>query len=321
MAHSPDPVGFEFDIAYGDTMTDIYNANPTPLGASAFDQFVENAFVSFKPAKAKGFEIDFGKFVTTAGAEVIESYSNWNYSRSLLFSFAIPYNHFGLRTSWPMGKKWTGGLQIVNGWNNTVAFNSGPTYGLNVAGTYAKWGLVLDWYGGPGNYGTNTGWKNLYDTTLTLTPSAKFSAYLNYDYGINKTENTVFKNGSLVNWQGVATSWHFQLTPKVAFTPRFEFFDDPEGAAMLGGSVFSNGTPVSQEVKEGTLTLEYKFLEGLMWRGEYRYDWSNKPFFLVGAQCSANFSTCVPGTAVGLGNSNHQNTLTFAIIGYFGPKR
>ena len=29
--------------------------------------------------------------------------------------------------------------------------------------------------------------------------------------------------------------------------------------------------------------MEYKFLEGLMWRGEYRYDWSDKDFFLTGA--------------------------------------
>jgi hypothetical protein len=28
--------------------------------------------------------MDFGKFVTSAGAEVIEAKDNWNYSRSLL---------------------------------------------------------------------------------------------------------------------------------------------------------------------------------------------------------------------------------------------
>ncbi len=106
MAHSPDPVGFELDLGYGETMTQISTSN----GDSFFDKFVEQAIVEFKPTKAKGFEMDFGKFVTSAGAEVIESYSNWNYSRSLLFSFAIPYFHFGLRTSFPMGKHLTGGV-------------------------------------------------------------------------------------------------------------------------------------------------------------------------------------------------------------------
>ena len=37
--------------------------------------------------------MDFGKFVTSAGAEVIEAKDNWNYSRSLLFVNAIPYLH------------------------------------------------------------------------------------------------------------------------------------------------------------------------------------------------------------------------------------
>ena len=30
---------------------------------------------------------------------MIESKDNWNYSRSLLFAWAIPYYHFGLRSS------------------------------------------------------------------------------------------------------------------------------------------------------------------------------------------------------------------------------
>ena len=51
--------------------------------------------MSFKPAKAKGFEVDFGKFVTSAGAEVIESYSNWNYSRSL--ALFLGHSVFSLR--------------------------------------------------------------------------------------------------------------------------------------------------------------------------------------------------------------------------------
>ena len=326
MSHTADPVGFEFDLMYGNTDLD-----------SALDSGHRSVHRKrlrhFKPAKPRGFEMDFGKFVTTAGAEVIESYSNWNYSRSLLFSWAIPYYHFGLRTSWPMGKHWTGGLQVVNGWNNTVDNNSGKTIGLNLMGTYTKWMWMIDWYGGPENPGTNAGWKNLYDTVLTLTPSSKFSMYLNYDYGEQKEFNQGFNtsnggpynDGFIGTWQGLAGSFHFQLTPKVAFTPRIEWFDDPEGVAMYGAGVNAatafGAAPVRQSVKEGTLTLEYKFLEGLMWRGEYRYDWSNQPFFLVNAQCNATTFTCIPSTGQGLGNSNHQNTLTFAVIAFFGPKR
>jgi hypothetical protein len=320
----PDPIGFEFDLGYGETMTAINSVSSD----TGFDKFVEQAYVSFKPAKAKGLEVDFGKFVTSAGAEVIESYSNWSYSRSLLFAWAIPYYHFGLRSTMPVGKHWVIGGQLVNGWNNTVDNNTGKTIGVTAAGTYSKAGLALNYYGGPENTGTNKGWKSLFDTTLTLTPTSKFSAYLNYDYGEDRLYNTIYPNNFLAMWQGVAVALHYQATPKWSFTTRTEWFDDPRGFAMLGANAAytTSAIPVRQQVKETTETVEYKFLEGLLWRGEYRYDWSNQPFFVKGQPASwacdadvVNFNGC-PGQ-FGLGNSKNQSTLTFALVAYFGPKR
>jgi hypothetical protein len=344
LSHTADPVGFELDLMYGDTPTQISSVSGAD---NVFDRNVEQAYVSFKPMKAKGFEVDFGKFVTSSGAEVIESYSNWNYSRSLLFAWAIPYFHFGLRTSWPMGKHVTAGAQLVNGWNNDFSTNSRATIGANVMLTYSKWSLMEDWYGGEDNEVSDLGccstrgWRHLFDTVLTLTPSSKFSMYLNYDYGQNRNDGisysyflggdpTAFPNGSLSRWQGIAAALHYQATSKWSFTPRFEVFDDPNGFAMAGAdgtSSFTGGAvPIRQTVKEITLTGEYKILEGLLWRAEYRYDWSNEPFFERGGG-SGNPFVCTAVTAAkcpagfGLQNSKDQNTLTVAVIGFFGPKR
>jgi len=318
MAHMPDPVGFEFDFMYG-------NTNAIIPHTTGFDEFVENAYISFKPAVAKGIELDFGKFVTSAGAEVIESYSNWNYSRSLLFSWAIPYYHFGLRSTIPVGKKWVVGAQVVNGWNNTVDNNSAKTLGLTAAGTYSKFAIAANYYGGPENPGTNAGWKDLYDATLTLTPSAKMAAYINYDYGDDKLYNVApFNNGAKVHWDGIAGALHFMPTSKWSFTPRFEWFDDANGFAMLGSSLGANLAAVRQQVKEFTGTVEYKWLEGLMFRGEYRYDWSTASTFLKGSEPVCGTGRITPQSCpgdFGLGNSKNQSTLTFAFIGYFGPKR
>ena len=44
-----------------------------------------------------GLQFDFGKFVSPLGNEVIETKDNWNYSRSLLFTLAVPYYHMGMR--------------------------------------------------------------------------------------------------------------------------------------------------------------------------------------------------------------------------------
>jgi Putative beta-barrel porin-2, OmpL-like. bbp2 len=290
MSHSPDPVGFEFDLGYGETMK-LVNGSDNDGG---FNQYVEQAYVSYKPKQLKGLELDFGKFVTSAGAEVIESYGNWNYSRSLLFALAIPYYHFGLRTSFPVGAHFTGGFQVVNGWNNVVDNNTGKTIGVTGGLTFSKATWNVNYYAGPENTDTNTGWRQLIDTTLLLTPWSKFSAYLNYDYGQNR--NAIGNVATdLSHWQGVATALHFQATSKWAFTPRIEYFSDPDG--------FSSG--VSQDLKEFTITGEYKLLEGLMWRAEYRHDWSNQPSFERGLG----------------GTSKDMDTATIALIGYFGPKR
>jgi hypothetical protein len=54
---------------------------------------------------------DFGKFVTPLGAEVIETKDNWNYTRGLLFTWAIPFTHLGARATYVCERQgYSGGL-------------------------------------------------------------------------------------------------------------------------------------------------------------------------------------------------------------------
>ena len=298
VAHSADPVGFQVDFGFGRAFDIIHAAEPA--NAPSIFRNLEQAFVSFKPPAAKGFEVDFGEFVTSAGAEVIETHSNWNYSRSILFAWAIPYYHFGLRTSFPVGKYFTGGVQIVNGWNNIEDNNAGKTIGLTGAFTTKKFVWYNNYYAGPENSPNSVtllqtpGWRHLYDTTLLLTPTSTFSAYINFDYAQNRIgSGTGF---FLAKWYGVAGAFHYQATSKWAFTPRIEWFKDRDG--------FSTG--VAQDLKEFTITGEYKWLEGLLARLEYRRDWSNQPFFNRGLD---------------FGVHKNQDTLTAGFVAFFGPKR
>ena len=49
-----------------------------------------------------------------------------------------------------------------------------------------KYTWYVNYYTGPENANTQNGYRNLIDTTLLLTPNAKFNAYINYDYGQNR---------------------------------------------------------------------------------------------------------------------------------------
>ena len=308
MAHAADPVGFQVDFGFGRAFDIIHASEPNPT--EGILRNIEQAYVSVKPSQLKGLEFDLGQFVTSAGAEVIETQSNWNYSRSLLFSWAIPYYHFGLRTSFPVGKHFTGGVQVVNGWNDTEDNNSGKTIGVTGTFTYTRFAWTNTYYGGPENPGTNTGWRHLYDSVLLLTPKGKFNAYLNFDYGQNTTGSGAA--AFTAKWYGLAGALHYQATSKWAITPRLEWFADPQG--------FATGTGVHQTLKEGTITGEYKMVEGLLARLEYRHDWSNQPFFESGSTLITDGGFTpnyfgLPGTA------KSEDTVTLGVVAFFGPKR
>jgi Putative beta-barrel porin-2, OmpL-like. bbp2 len=316
--HDPDPVGGHLDVIFGRTNTLIQGNG---LGIN----FIEQAYISVKPPKAKGFELDFGQFVTSAGQEVIETMSNWSYSHGILFTDAIPYYHFGIRTSMPLTKTWTAGVQVVNGWNNVTDNNGGVTIGLTSSVVKPKFTWNTNYYVGPENsgitppsffFGTQKGYRNLIDTTLLLTPTAKFSMYVNYDYTQNHTpaipacsscETNAVKADSK-HVQGVAVSARGQVTGNAALVGRYEYFAD-QGPGPFGAAI---GTGTKQKLNEFTATYEYKWIYGLLVRAEYRVDWSNVKFFSYGNDASLGS---------GAPTKTYQNTATIGMIAFFGPKR
>jgi hypothetical protein len=296
--HDPDPVGAHLDILFGRTNTFLH----CPSGCDQTLNYIEQAYLSVKPPKAKGFELDFGQFATSAGQEVIETMNNWSYSHGLLFSWAIPYYHFGLRTSMPVTKTWTAGVQVVNGWNNVTDNNGGVTIGLTSSLVKPKYTWNTNYYVGPENTATQKGYRNLIDTTLLLTPNAKFNAYVNYDYGQNHAPTATPLAVHSPHWQGVAVSARGQVTANAALVGRYEHFYDNQG--------FMTGTGNSkQHMDEFTATYEYKWLAGLLLRAEYRVDWSGNKIYNYG-----NDPSYAP-------SKTSQNTATIGMIAFFGPKR
>jgi hypothetical protein len=297
MSHAVDPIGFQVDFGFGHAFDMINGIDANGLGTKN----IEQAYVSWKPkGKDSGFQMDFGKFVTSAGAEVIESNANWNYSRSLLFSWAIPYYHFGLRMTETKGH-FTGGFQLVNGWNNVSDNNSGKTLGFvgNITGKKISW--MNNYYTGPENPNTNTGWRNLYDTTVLFTPADKFNAYVNFDYGQNKSGSG--SNETTAKWYGVAFAGKLQMNDKNAITPRYEWFKDKN--AFETGMVCTAGK-ACDALQEFTFTYEYKWTKGLLARLEYRRDWT---------------ALAQPGLFQrgSTGASDHQDTFALGIVAFFGP--
>jgi hypothetical protein len=287
LSHAPDPIGFQADFGFGRAFDLVQSAETAP----EIFRYLEQLYVSVKPKSAKGLEVDFGEFVTSAGAEVIETNANWNYSRSLLFSYALPYYHFGLRASMPVTGNFTVGVQVVNGWNDIEDNNSGKTIGFTGTYTRPKFSWSNTYYVGPEKSRTNKGNRNLYDTVLLLTPSAKLNAYLNFDYGQDRRATS-----GIDRWIGFAAAVRYAPVKWFALAPRAEYYYDATG--------FTTGT--RQKLREVTMTGEFKLADGLLSRLEYRRDHSDVPFFDRGQSPNA---------------SQNQNTFLVGLVAVFGLKR
>jgi len=256
-------LGFRTDLNFGPA-TDMVHAFE-PGGADVFKAF-EQAYVSGLAPLGKGLQIDFGKFVTQHGAEVIEAKDNWNYSRSLLFALAIPYYHVGVRATYPLSDKLSVAGYFVNGWNSGVDNNGGKTFGFQATlKPGSKLTLIQNVMTGPEQVDDDDANRFLSDSTAILNVTPSLSLMANYDYG----RDTVA--GQAVRWQGIAGYFRYQINDTWAVSPRFEYLKDSDG--------FMSGT--SQTLKELTLTTEHKIGGALLTRLEYRRDFSDTPFFLT----------------------------------------
>ena len=269
------PLGFRVALGFGDAISAVNGVTGSGGdGDNSSTQYLKEGYLSYMAPVGKGLQLDFGKWVTPMGAEVIETNQNWNYTRSLLFSFAIPYYHFGARAKYTFNDKFAVAGYAANGWNNIVASNSGKTGGFSLILTPTKKvGFTLNYLTGPRF--DNDHWNNLVDAVLTYNPTAKLSLMANFDYD---HQDAAFGPGTSADYTGVAGYIKYQLTPKVALVTRAEYLNDHDGFATSGF-----GTLQGQHPWETTGTIERTFAGHLIARAEYVHVESNRDVFPYGS--------------------------------------
>jgi hypothetical protein len=270
------PVGFRADLNFGPA-ADISNAFE-PSNTEVF-KHLQQGYVSWLASPK--LQLDFGKFVTPIGNELVESKDNWNYTRSIQFGYAIPIYHAGLRATLTASDKFTVSGFLVNGWNNVAENNDDKTFAAQII---AKPSSKLTWVGAA-MVGNETGeTRTLFDTILTLALSDKLSVAGNFDYGSDDS----------ANWMALSAYARLQASDKVAFSPRFEYLDDEDAFMTL----------TSQTLTTYTLTTEVKLGGGILARLDLRRDQSDIAFF----------------EDEDGGLDKGQNTLTLGVVYAFGGK-
>lgn len=282
--------GYTVSAGFGQTINTVNGTDPYASdGSLAGDRYLKEAYFSYMAPIGKGLKIDVGKFVTTAGDEVIETNGNWNYSRSILFYYAIPFYHFGVRATYAPNSKVALQASITNGWNNVVTNNKSKTYEGSVSLTpNSQWGITETYYAGPVD--ATDYWRQLSDTIISFAPNSKWAFAINGDYG----RDVEYSGGPVAQWWGPAGYVKYAFGTNDNLAVRYEYYGDPEGLTMFGGFGYNSG-----HAQEVTTTYTHMLANSLMTRFEYRYDFASQPIFQRGA---------IPNAV------NTQNSITIGMV-------
>jgi hypothetical protein len=317
------PIGGKVEASFGDD-ANIINAYPESQLSGLTPSLVGGSL-------ATGPEIDLtqaylqvisgqftgivGKFETLAGAEVIESPSDMNFSRSILFGYAVPFTHTGGRLTWAMNSNISFVAGLNKGWGVTKQLNfpqngsfenfANPTpitYNDSGALTVelgALWNpskafsAVLDGYTGQVEQGYAVAFpiynanparptKSLIDSTVTWHATSAWTFALNGDYGTQTNTNlitpTAFSNPAGGTTFGYGTARWGGAAGYASYAINSQW------TASLRGEVYEDfggaTTGITQTWTEGTGTLAYAPNSNVILRAEIRGDHSNQLYFI-----------------------------------------
>lgn len=274
---APEPVGFRLDLAFG-PVADIGSPDLGSPGAEVFKHILQS-YASVKLFDR--LQVDFGKFVTSAGAEIFENSGNWLFSRSKIFTYG-PYTHCGLRLTLPINDVFTLQGSIVNGWDNAITGGLWKMFNLSAFLNVGDTSVAFNFYGGPQS---TPDVRLLFDLVATQKFGSAFAINLNGIYGMEGASK----------WYAGALSARYIIADRVRIAARVEYFGDPDGhrMAQLDGGYLDTtvgvGVIVTNPDAFGTVEI----------RPEFRHDIS------------------LTGTPYAGGTSASQSTAQVAMIAWF----
>lgn len=304
--------GVRVDLQYGQATETLQGSAANEPRPQVYRP-VFQAYGTYVAPVGNGLTVDFGKWASALGIENNYTKDQMNYSRSYLFNF-LPFYHFGFRSSYNLSKWLNVSYWLVNGVQQSEDFNGSKSQAVILTlkpASRVSWNV--NYYTGieerdtqpalnPGipTLPTQPGLSNvplnipghrlnIFDSYATWNATGKLTLGAEGDYVTHRAEPV---SAHVAAGAGYA---RFQFTPKFALASRAEYFSDR-------GGLFSGTT---QALKETTFTADYKMEEGFLVRGEWRRDFSNRPFFF----------TRNPDVL-----KREQNTATLGLIWWFGRK-
>lgn len=211
-----------------------------------------------------------GKFATLAGAELIMTPSNKNYSRAWMFGWG-PYTHTGVRATYVASDKITLIAGLNNGWDQVISTTPTKTTELSlILAPVSMFSLATTYYHGKEMGATTTpvaGTRKYLDMIGTITVNDKLNFV--FDYGNGRQDDAVTL-GSQAKWNALALYANYQINDTWRASYRHEAYNDKNG--------FRSG--LTQKLTSHTATVGYAVAKNMELRGEVRFDKSTVDAFL-----------------------------------------
>jgi len=272
--------GGRFDMIYGSDARFIHSlgltdtvAHPDEDNTLDIEQLYVQGFWGKGNKEGEGLDIIFGKFVTPFGAEVIDAPGNALYSHSMLFNYAIPFAHTGVKANYTFGPQGSAYIAAVRGWDvfndNNDAWSIMTGGVLNTAeqvGGAPRASLALNVITGPEQTGNVSNFRTVIDMIGTYHWNDKFTQIVNWDYG---TEQHGTPTGA-AHWTGIAHYLTYAFTDIVSGTWRAEWFQDHDGVRTgITGDLYEMTWGVSL-----TPFPKHPIFKNLIIRPEIRWDFT-----------------------------------------------
>ena len=203
-------------------------------------QAIKQAYISYAPMS--GLKITAGKWATHIGYELLDAYSNRNYSMSYGFSYG-PFFHTGFRADIALGGKSAFMIGFAQP-TDFVSTSSPDKMLIAQFSTSSKNDVLkafLNYQGGKD--------KSQFDLVLNGVVSSQVG--INYDGTI--------ANISGKNWTSNAVYVNYDPSAKFGFTLRSEYFNDSKNAVGVGTSIFQNTLSANIHFAKLTLIPEIRF--------------------------------------------------------------
>lgn len=226
---------------------------------------LQQAYLYLTAPIGTGLHFKVGKFVTMHGAEVIESAYNYNSSRGLLFTWAIPFTHTGLLMDYTFNDYVSLSGGVVNGWDNVKDNNNGKTFHgmLTLNPIPSKLSVCIGGTVGPEQDNSDGNLRGLVDGIVTWNARDDLTFVVNADVG---KEEGIGGTG-FANWWGTAAYVNWKAPKLFGLSVRGEYFveDTPGGIGVRTGTA-------AHKMGEGSVTTHLYLFKGFDLRFEYRHD-------------------------------------------------